>query len=231
MIPIFFLSELGGRAPDDKRRHASLLQNLKELPIDFYKFLTVSIFFGLANFTILLFILHAKTVILGIDETLSPQMQIAATIAIFIWFNIIYTVLSIPFGDWSDKYGRKAVFAFGLVLFTITCFSFLLTNDIFFLFLVFGLYGAFNAATDGVQKAFAIDLLPSDLKGTGIGLLQTIVGFASILGGLIAGILYDLTSLYDLEVNLAFIYGGIMAVIALVLLLIMKISPLSNPPQ
>ena len=83
------------------------------------------------------------------------------------------------------------------------------------LFLFFGVYGAFNAATDGIQKAFAVDLLPPDLKGTGIGLLQTSVGFAAILGGIIAGYLYYL------EVNLAFIYGGITTIIALMLLLIM----------
>jgi MFS family permease len=201
---------------------SSLLQNLKELPKSYYRFLIVSIVFGLANFTILLFILNAKTVILGIDESTPPQLQIAIPITIFIWFNIVYTTLSIPFGGWSDKYGRKAVFGFGLVLFAIACFGFLLTNNIIVLFLVFGIYGAFNAATDGVQKAYAVDLLPTDLKGTGIGLLQTLMGFASIIGGMVAGYLYDLDSHYS------FVYGGVMAMTALVLLIVLKITPFSD---
>ncbi|MHA2223833.1 MAG: MFS transporter [Candidatus Hodarchaeales archaeon] len=222
VIPIFFLSESGRDTPDEKRRYSSLLQNLKELPKSYYRFLIVSIVFGLANFTILLFILNAKTVILGIDESTPPQLQIAIPITIFIWFNIVYTTLSIPFGGWSDKYGRKAVFGFGLVLFAIACFGFLLTNNIIVLFLVFGIYGAFNAATDGVQKAYAVDLLPTDLKGTGIGLLQTLMGFASIIGGMVAGYLYDLDSHYS------FVYGGVMAMTALVLLIVLKITPFSD---
>lgn len=219
VIPILFLSEpTDSTSPKEIRRRSSLFQNLKELPKNYYKFLIVSIFFGLANFTILLFILHSKNVILGIDQTASLLIQITVPIVIFIWFNIIYTVLSIPFGSWSDKYGRKAIFAVGLVLFAITCFGFLFTTNIILLFLFFGIYGAFNAATDGVQKAFAVDLLPSDLKGTGIGLLQTLMGFAGILGGVIAGYLYEW------NVTFTFVYGGMMSLIALALLLIMNFS-------
>ncbi|UCE12270.1 MAG: MFS transporter [Candidatus Heimdallarchaeota archaeon] len=219
VIPIFFLSESAVSTPEEKRRRASLVQNLKELPRSYYKFLVVSIIFGLGNFTILLFILHSKTVVLGIDETASPLVLIIIPIIIFIWFNIIYTALSIPFGSWSDKYGRKPVFGIGLALFAITCFGFLLTTDIILLFIFFGIYGAFNAATDGIQKAFVVDLLPQDLKGTGIGLLQTLMGFAGILGGIVAGFLYDL------NLNLAFIYGGMMTIIALILLIIIIPSP------
>ncbi|MFX1505824.1 MAG: MFS transporter, partial [Promethearchaeota archaeon] len=217
VIPILFISESTEFIPKEKRR-TSFLQNLKELPKNYYRFLLVSIIFGLANFTILLFILHSKTIILGINETTSPIILITTPIIIFIWFNIIYTILSIPFGDWSDKYGRKRVFTIGLVLFTITCFGFLFTTTIILLFLFFGTYGAFNAATDGVQKAFAVDLLPEDLKGTGIGLLQTSVGLAGILGGLIAG------SLYYVESTFAFIYGGFLTIIALILLLTMTFN-------
>lgn len=100
----------------------------------------------------------------------------------------------------------------------LTCTGFVFTTDLIFLFIFFGIYGAFNAATDGVQKAFAVDLLPSNLKGTGIGLLQTITGFAGIAGGLIAGLLYSLNE------SSAFIYGAGMATIALGLLLLMNFS-------
>ena len=110
------------------------------------------------------------------------------------------------------------IFAVGLVLYIITCVGFVFTTDLIFLFLFFGIYGAFNAATDGIQKAFAVDLLPPDLKGTGIGLLQTLTGFAGIAGGLIAGYLYEQ------NIATAFIYGGIMASFALALLFGMKFS-------
>jgi MFS family permease len=223
VIPIFFISETD--TSKEVQRKITLIQNLKELPKNYNKFLLVSIIFGLANFTILLFILHSKTVILGIDESSSPLVLIIIPIIIFIWFNIIYTVLSIPFGDWSDKYGRKQVFGIGLFLYAITCFGFLFTKNIILLFVFFGIYGAFNAATDGIQKAYVVDLLPQELKGTGIGLLQTSVGFAGILGGIIAG------SLYYVRPTFAFIYGGIMTIFALILLLSMTFTSVERSIQ
>lgn len=218
VIPILFLSEDKTVYLKEEKSRTSFVQNLKKLPKDYYKFLIISIFFGLANFTILLFIFHTQTVVLGIDESTPPLMLMGIPILIFIWFNIIYTVLSIPFGKWSDIYGRKAIFAVGLSLFMLTCTGFVFTTDLIFLFIFFGIYGAFNAATDGIQKAFAVDLLPSNLKGTGIGLLQTITGFAGIAGGLIAGFLYSKNE------SSAFIYGAGMATIALGLLMLMNFS-------
>ena len=98
-------------------------------------------------------------------------------------------------------------------MFIITCVIFLLTTNLNFLLIAFGVYGAFNAATDGIQKAFTVDLLPPHLKGTGIGLLQTITGFAGVLGGMIAGFLYDI------DFSLAFLYGALTALIALIVLI------------
>jgi MFS family permease len=219
VIPILFLNEPQGTTSLQKNHQHSLIQNLKDLPLDYYKFLLVSALFGLANFTILIFILHIKTIILGIDDTLPVAIQIAISIGIFIWFNIVYTTLSIPFGSWSDKYGRKPIFSLGIVLFIITCLGFLITTNIPLLVVFFGIFGAFYAATDGIQKAFTVDLLPPDLKGTGLGLLQTLIGLAGILGGVIAG------WLYEIDFSLAFFFGGGMALITLILLLSMEFTP------
>ena len=218
LIPIFFLSESKEKHPSEKRQQTGLFDNLKELPLNYYKFLIVSIFFGMAKFTILLFIIHTKTLLLNSNPSISDIDLIIFPIVTFIWFNLIYTVMSIPFGSWSDKYGRKRIFVIGLTLFLITCFGFSLTTDPTILFVLFAVYGAFNAATDGIQKAFAVDLLPTDLKGTGIGLLQTSIGLAGIVGGVIAGFLYGINTSY------AFLYGGILTGVTIILLLGMKIN-------
>jgi MFS family permease len=224
VIPIFFISESKEKQPSEKRKQASLLDNLKELPTNYYKFLTISIFFGMANFTILLFIIHTKTILISSNPSTSEIDQLIFPIVTFIWFNIIYTILSIPFGSWSDKYGRKRIFEIGLILFLITCLGFSITTNPVIILVLFGVYGAFNAATDGIQKAFAVDLLPSDLKGTGIGLLQTSIGLAGIVGGVIAGFLYGINPSY------AFLYGGILTAVTLLLLIIMRIN-VQNPSE
>lgn len=216
VIPIAFLTDARETLENVSVRTRNFVENLKQLPKGFYKFLIVSSIFGLSNFTILLFILHVRLVI-GLDSTASALDLVVFPILVFIWFNIIYTVLSIPFGTWSDKYGRKPIFALGIALFAIVCIGFTLTENIWMFFALFGLYGAFNAANDGIQKAYAVDLLPNELKGTGIGLLQTLIGLASVLGGILAGALYDLNFIW------MFIYGAGVAIIALILFLWLKI--------
>ncbi|WP_455143269.1 MFS transporter [Candidatus Hodarchaeum mangrovi] len=212
VIPIVFLTDSPKERKESKGKDSTLLESIFKLPKPFFKFLLISTIFGFANFTILIFIIHTKTVILGIDETTSLFLQTAVPIFLFIVFNITYTLLSIPFGSFSDKYGRKRIFGFGLILYIITTVGMALSNNLFIFIVIFGIYGAFNAATDGIQKAFAVDLLPSKYKGTGIGLLQTIMGLASIGGGIIAG------ALYDIKPSFAFFYGGLVAIIALFLL-------------
>ncbi|MFW9991865.1 MAG: MFS transporter [Candidatus Odinarchaeota archaeon] len=218
VLPILLLREPAKKATRELKK-TSLKKNLRELPKDYYKFLLVSAVFGLANFTILLFVLQAKNII---PPSSSGLIKIAIPIAIFIWFNIIYTVLSIPFGSWSDRKGRKTVFSTGMMLYILTCAGFLITGDLIMLLVVFTIYGAFYAATDGIQKAYIVDLVPENLKGTGIGLLQTTTGLATIVGGVIAG------SLMGIRPDLAFIYGSLTGLIALLLLLMMKIKPLSE---
>ena len=221
VIPIAFLKDTHESLERISVRTRNFAENLKHLPGHFYKFLVVSIAFGLSNFTILLFILHVRTII-DLDATASALDLVIFPIIIFIWFNIVYTVLSIPFGTLSDQYGRKVIFAIGIVLFISMCIGFAFTENIVILFLLFGIYGAFNAATDGIQKAYAVDLLPKELKGTGIGLLQTLTGLASIVGGVVAG------ALYDFNYSLMFIYGAVAAIIALILLQILKIPTIRS---
>ncbi|MFX0094245.1 MAG: MFS transporter [Candidatus Hodarchaeota archaeon] len=231
VFPIILLKD-PGTEDSSTSPQVSLTKNLKSLPIDYYKFLIVSTLFNLGNFTILLFILQVKNVfpletaqqlISVIHLPFTPeQITTAIPIALFIWFSISYTVLSIPFGSWSDKYGRKIIFGIGTALFAITCFGFALTNTLPMFILLFAVYGAFNAATDGIQKAFVVDLVPKSLKGTAIGFLQTLTGLAAILAGTIAGYLMWLNITYP------FIYGGIIATLTTILLFLLRFTRCSE---
>ena len=56
---------------------------------------------------------------------------------------------------------------------------------------LFAVYGLSIGATDGVGKAFAVDLVPRDLRATSIGLLGTLTGLATLLASSVAGVLWD----------------------------------------
>lgn len=212
VIPILLLER---KPPKTSEKPSyNLIKDLKKLPVDYYKFLLVSVFFSLANFTILLYVLASKNIV-------TDQNSIEALIVpigIFVWYSVFYTILSYPLGSISDKIGRKKIFSLGLVLYICTNIFFILTNDILILLVTFAFYGAFSAATDGIQKAYTIDLIPANLKGTGVGLLMTITGIIGIISGVIAGVLMTV------DPSFPFLYGILMAIIALILLYVLTIS-------
>jgi MFS family permease len=80
----------------------------------------------------------------------------------------------------------------------------------------FALYGVYKGSSEGVFKAFVIDVVPKDLRGTALGAYHTAVGLVMLPGGLIAGLLWDSVGAWG-----TFAYGIAMSVGALVLLLVL----------
>ena len=105
--------------------------------------------------------------------------------------------------------------AFSFVLFATTCLILALADGLVLLALGFILYGIYKGSSEGVFKAFVIDVVPRDLCGTALGMYHTAVGLVMLPGGIIAGILWD-----AMGPEMTFAYGGTMSLLALVLLLL-----------
>jgi MFS family permease len=56
---------------------------------------------------------------------------------------------------------------------------------------LFGVYGLYIAATDGVGKALAVDLVPASIRAGSIGLLGTVTGIATLVASSVAGLLWS----------------------------------------
>jgi len=156
------------------------------------------------------FILRAQSFFEG-------RISFAMPILLYVWFNIVYTVFSVPAGVLSDNIGRKSVLAIGYSLFGLTCFGFIISNSLAWLILFFGLYGITNAIVEGTQRAFAADLAPKDLRGTGLGTFHTAVGLTALPGGIIAGLLWS-----SISPEIVFLYGATLGLIAAGLLAAVK---------
>jgi MFS family permease len=59
------------------------------------------------------------------------------------------------------------------------------------MWILFALYGIYAAATEGIAKAWVSDLIPEAMRGSAIGLLTMLSGFAVMLGSILTGILWD----------------------------------------
>ena len=78
--------------------------------------------------------------------------------------------LSYPAGLVSDRLNRRVVFATGLVFFAVAYLGFGLAGTAPWLWVLFPIYGAYTAVTDGVGRAWVADLVPADNRGTALGI-------------------------------------------------------------
>jgi MFS family permease len=178
---ILFIKEKREQNIPLKRSSTPFRVSMKSLPRNLQIFIFVSTVFACANFGYAFLILKAKNIGLS-DNT---------ALLLYVLFYIVYTFFTIPAGMLSDKIGRKPVLIAGYVLFAATAVCLLFTSQLYMLIFVFILYGIFFGLIDGVQRAFVVDLAPSDLKGTALGTFHTATGLIALPAGIIAGTLWD----------------------------------------
>jgi hypothetical protein len=81
------------------------------------------------------------------------------------------------------------------------------------IFALFGVYGLFKAATEGVEKALVADMAPKGLAGTAFGWFNLITGLMLFPASFIFGWVYEsIAPLY------AFLFSGGCALVAFVLM-------------
>lgn len=195
---IYFVKE----AKKDKKELLGSI-TFKDFSKKYYVFLGIVFIFTLGNSTDALLLVKASDI--GIQAAYIPL--------IYLIFNTVSVIFSVPAGVLSDKIGRERIIIFGYLLYSLIYFGFGRTNSKVVLILLFALYGLYSAATDGIQKALVSDLIDDNKRGTGLGIYNCLVGITLLPASLIAGLLYD-----NINNSAPFYYGSIMALAAAVLM-------------
>ncbi|HEC69719.1 MAG: MFS transporter [Candidatus Omnitrophota bacterium] len=183
----------------------SLKISLKNLPLNFKRYLVAQTLFALGNFTYMFFVLKSKIVFDGI---FSLRFAIALPILLYVWFNIIYAFSSIPAGIISDKIGRKKTIILGYCVYSLTCFGFIFSNSLGLFMILFAMYGLSFGLIEAVSRAFASDFVTGDLAGTALGTFHTCISLAVLPAGMIAGILWNFNP------DFTFIYGAVLGILS-----------------
>ncbi len=165
-----------------------------EMPAPFRRYLVTWTLFSLTNSSDIFLLMKAK----------ASGVSLTTTIFIYCFYNMVYALSSPGLGKLSDRVGRKPVLTFGFLIFAAVYAGFAFASELWHFWVLFGIYGLYIAATDGVGKAFAVDLIGPQKKATGLGILGTVTGIFTLIASTTAGFFWD-----HLGPESAFIFGSV----------------------
>jgi len=178
--------------------------SLAGMSVQFKRYLVVAGIFALGNSSDMFLLLRAREA--GVSQEQIPLLWAAV--------SLITTLFGTPLSALSDTFGRKK---FILIAWMAFAFFYIamgfpgLSN--YQIFALFGIYGLFKAATEGVEKALVADMAPTGLAGTAFGWFNLITGFMLFPASFIFGWLYEsISPLY------AFLFSGGCALVAFILM-------------
>jgi MFS family permease len=195
---VFLIRERPHQPPPARERWSP-----RGLPRDYWRVIRLIALFGLVNFPDTLLLLRAKD--LGLD--------FAGVVAVYVLYNTTYALLSYPAGVVSDRLSRRSVFGVGLAVFAVTYLGFGLTSTVAWMWVLFPVYGAYTALTDGVSRAWIADLVPDAERGTALGIHAAVSGVGLLVAGVWAGLAWQGTGHVPFLIS-----GSVAAVIAAVML-------------
>ncbi|MFQ5344103.1 MAG: MFS transporter [Anaerolineae bacterium] len=194
---VFLVRERHVKAPAGERQ--GLRISLAPFDRQFRLFLLAVVVFTLGNSSDAFLLLRA-------DATGVPGVQIPL---LWLVFNVVYALASTPAGALSDRIGRRGVIVGGYAVFALVYLGFARASTVWHIWLLFAAYGLYYGLTEGVQRAYAADLVPDHLRGTAFGVYHTLTGLALFPASLVAGWLWQ-----TIGVPAPFFYGAAMSGLA-----------------
>jgi len=139
-----------------------------------------------------------------------------AVIGVYIFYNLVYALLSYPLGRLGDKYGLKNVLTWGFILFAIVYGGMAFAHSLNSYLFLFFIYGAYAASADGIATALLSNLCNKTQTGSAIGSFKAMQSICTMLASCIAGFM-----VLQLGYSALFIMAALVAVVVFVYFLLM----------
>jgi MFS family permease len=148
------------------------------------------------------------------------QLGVTPVMIPILWafFHVVKMFSSMPFGALSDRVGRRGIIVAGWSVYALTYVGFAYASSELHVWLLFTLYGLFYGLTEGVEKAFLVDIAGQGERGSAFGWYNFAVGIGALPASLLFGFIWQ-----GIGPGAAFGFGaGIAALAAVLLLLLVK---------
>ena len=157
-------------------------------------------------------------------------LSVAGILAMLITFNLIYTLISTPAGALSDRIGRRKIIIGGWIAYAVIYLGFGFAQTAWQIWVLYALYGLYYGMAYGTAKALVADLVPAELRGTAYGTYNATLGILDFPASAIAGVLWQgIGGWQGFGPSAPFIFGGVLALLAALLLSVTGIGRASHP--
>jgi MFS family permease len=184
---------------------------------DYHVYLFISCVFALGTFSNTFLILRAKDF----------NFALKTLPLLYMVYNIVTSLVSMPAGMLSDRLGRKNLLVFAMAVFGLCYFGFGFANAAWQIWALFAAFGVVDGIKEAVQKALIADLVPSEKRASAYGVFYAATGSFMLPGSAIAGVCW-----IKLGVEITFSYAAVLALIAAGLLLFLLPNQINaSPPR
>jgi MFS family permease len=184
---------LAPSSKDEAPHHArGLISSFRGLPRAFWHYLAGVFAHGIGDFAPTLLILRAS-------QILSPRVgatrAAAMSVALYTFYNVMNAASSYPAGALGDRIGKRGLLAAGYLIATITFAAFILEPPtLHVLIVLFGLAGIHSGVQQSLEKSLAAEFLPTQVRGSGFGVLATVNGIGDLVSSIVVGALWSAVS-------------------------------------
>ncbi len=157
------------------------MADLRHMGQDYWRLVGVAVVLALARFSEAFLVLRASG--LGLSPALVPVVMVV--------MSAVYSLSAYPAGAWSDRVGRRRVFAWGLLALVVADLVLAWAPTIGAALLGVGLWGLHMGLSQGLLAAMVADCAPERLRGTAFGVFNLSAGVAMLAASVLAGGLWD----------------------------------------
>ena len=205
VLLVFFVKE----AKTKVEAKSKIDMRVRQFPKAYWNYLIVTALFGIGNSSNSFLILQLK----------GKGLSLTATVLVYAFFNLLAAIISYPAGSLSDRLGRKPVLLVAFIIFFVSYAGFAFAPGILLTGILFVFYGLFQGIFRSVGKSAAADLVPAQLRASGVGWYSTTVGISGLIASIVAGQLWD-----RIGHTAVFVYGALVSLSGIISLSMLRMD-------